>query len=770
LPKNQRRLIILLKVAFGGVIAVLLYFLSRAHYPLFHSFADMVTVFIAGSVFLVVWPNRRILDNYYYLFIAIAFLAFGLLDLMHLLGNKGMGVIPEYGNLGPTFYIASRYVLGISFLIAPLFIKRKLNPAPVFVAYSAVITLVLLSVLIWRNFPATYVEGVGLTPFKIYSDYAICLMLLGGLGLLLWNRHSFDTQVVKILSAALVLSIATGLAFTLYTDPFGITNAVAHFFQIGSFYLIYLGFVETALRKPQDFLYRKIKQSNDEVLKLNDELEKINVKLNGDIAAREEAEVALRASEAKYRDLFENMAEEVHFWKLVRDDAGKIKTWRLVDVNPPTLKSWGRNSIEEIRGKTTDEIFGPGASEHYLPVVERVISEGAPHSYEDYFPNLGKYFRFTTVPLGEYFITTGADITALKKTEMELREREEKYRSLLMSMLEGFSLCEIITDNEGKPVDYRILEVNKVWEEITGLRAAEVIGKPVKKEVMPELEQYWIDTYGQVALTGVPFKFENYNKSTNRWYEIAAHCPKKGFFVALVANVTERKKLEQAKDEFVSLVSHELRTPLTIVLGSLKTSKTPAMSPEDVRYLIDNAIEGGESMAIIIDNLLELSRAQANRLVLARRSICVQDIARDVAGKMVSHYPDHKYHVEIFGEVPPVNIDPVRIERILFNLIENAAKYSPSNSQIDIAIEAGEGCLTVAVKDRGMGMPAERIPELFEPFTRLLTHAEHTKGLGLGLVVCKRLVEAHGGKIWVESELGKGSTFYFTLPRDIEAP
>ncbi len=96
----------------GLALAVLLYLVSRTNYPLFHTIVDTVTVFIAGSVFVVVWSGRRHLDNNYYLLIAIAFLAFALLDFMHIVGNKGMGVLPEYGNLGPTFYIASRYVNG----------------------------------------------------------------------------------------------------------------------------------------------------------------------------------------------------------------------------------------------------------------------------------------------------------------------------------------------------------------------------------------------------------------------------------------------------------------------------------------------------------------------------------------------------------------------------------------------------------------------------------------------------------------------------------
>jgi signal transduction histidine kinase len=114
--------------------------------------------------------------------------------------------------------------------------------------------------------------------------------------------------------------------------------------------------------------------------------------------------------------------------------------------------------------------------------------------------------------------------------------------------------------------------------------------------------------------------------------------------------------------------------------------------------------------------------------------------------------------------LPPVTADTVRIERILYNLVENAAKYSPAGSEITVSVRDEQSRVLVSVADSGMGIPAERQHELFEPFARLVSQSEHSKGLGLGLVVCKRLVEAHGGRIWVESAVGKGTTFNFTLP------
>src|SRR6516162_10008360 len=119
------------------------------------------------------------------------------------------------------------------------------------------------------------------------------------------------------------------------------------------------------------------------------------------------------------------MAEEVHFWKLVRDEAGRIKTWRLEDANLAALRTWDRR-LEDIKGKTTDEIFGAGSTDHFMPVVQKVMSEGVPHSFEDYFAPLGRTFRFITVPLGEYFITTGADISERKRAGEALAQSEQR--------------------------------------------------------------------------------------------------------------------------------------------------------------------------------------------------------------------------------------------------------------------------------------------------------------------------------------------------------
>lgn len=284
-----------------------LYFISRYNYNLFHGLVDGASIIIAACVFMIVWNERRIIDNDYYLYVGIAFLFFGLLDLLHVLGNKNMGVFPEHGNLGPALYIASRYVLSISLLIAPLFIHRKLNTTLMFAAYSLVTSFILLSIFYWQIFPDCIVEGVGLTPFKVVSDYIICLILLGAIGLLLINRRSFDSRVFWMIVSSIILSIATGAAFTLYADPFGIMNAVGHFLQIASFYLISLAIIETSLTKPQDVLYQKLRQSEEKLTEKVRQLDYANGELKQEIAERKRVDRAVREGEAFTRAVMDHL-------------------------------------------------------------------------------------------------------------------------------------------------------------------------------------------------------------------------------------------------------------------------------------------------------------------------------------------------------------------------------------------------------------------------------------------------------------------------------
>ena len=290
-----------------------------------------------------------------------------------------------------------------------------------------------------------------------------------------------------------------------------------------------------------------------------------------DITERKKAEQALLASESKYRNLFENMTEEVHFWQLVRDERGCILTWRLVDANPPTLKSWDRGRIDEIREKTADEIFGPGATDHYMPVVQKIMTEGVPHSYEDYFPNLDKYFRFTSVPLGDYFITTGADITSIKKAEQVLRashdelemrvaartkelsdeiaERRNVERQLRIqtTAMEAAADGIVITDPDGF-----ILWVNPALIALSGYEENELVGQHMRLFKSGRHGEEFYRQMWAAILAGQKWQGEitNCHKDGSLYIEEQTIAPVRGesgkisHFIAIKHDITRQKQAE----------------------------------------------------------------------------------------------------------------------------------------------------------------------------------------------------------------------------------
>jgi signal transduction histidine kinase len=239
------------------------------------------------------------------------------------------------------------------------------------------------------------------------------------------------------------------------------------------------------------------------------------------------------------------------------------------------------------------------------------------------------------------------------------------------------------------------------------------------------------------------------------------------FFTAVIRDITERKELDQLKDEFIGLVSHELRSPLTVVIGAVNTALTEGerLSADDKRQLLQDASQEAESLSHLLGNLLELSRAQADRLVLYVEPIRIDNIIEDLLEKMKVRYTEYRFLAKLPDDLPPVPADQLRVERILHNLLENAVKYSPQGSEILVLVKYEKDRLVVGVRDQGIGISIDDQAMLFQPFQRLEDSMRAgIKGIGLGLLVCRRLVEAHGGRIWLESEPGRGATFFFTLP------
>jgi signal transduction histidine kinase len=256
-----------------ALILLGLYLSSRYSYLLFHSLAEMFSVVIAVGVFAIAWNSRRFMENNYLIFLGIAYLFVGALDLVHALAYKGMGVFPGFGaNLPTQLWISARGLEAVSLLLAPWFFHRRFLAGAVFGAYSLVFALLLLAIFTGL-FPVCYVEGVGLTAFKISSEYLICLILAAALASLWRVREEFDRAVLRLIIWSIVLTIASELAFTYYVGVYDLSNLVGHMLKILSFYLIYKALIETGLVRPYNLLFRNLKQSEEALRLVNRELE-----------------------------------------------------------------------------------------------------------------------------------------------------------------------------------------------------------------------------------------------------------------------------------------------------------------------------------------------------------------------------------------------------------------------------------------------------------------------------------------------------------------
>jgi len=596
-----------LSALFGAIIFTGLYFSSLYSYLLFHSIAEIFSILVAFGIFVVAWNARRLLDNSYFIFIGIAFLFVGLLDLAHTLAYSGMGVFPEYGtNLATQLWVGARYMQALSLLIAPLLIGRRLRVNWLLLGYSVVTALLVVSIFYWRNFPVCFIEGTGLTSFKIISEYVISLLLLGAIFAMWQKRREFDTNVLGFLFAAIIVTIVSELAFTLYQSPYGLPNLIGHFLKIVVFYLIYKAIIETGLVRPYNLLFRNLKQS-----------------------------------EERYRDLYEE-APDAYF---------------SVGTNGYIMRANRRAA--ELLGYSRVEMVGRPAADLYADT-----------------PN----GRTKAQKVFQRFLA-GQEI---RDEEMEMRRADGT------SLWVNLSVRPIV-DEEGRVIASR----------------------------------------------------------------------------SVLTDITEQKKLDRLKDDFINLVSHELRSPLTVIMGAINTvlSEGANLSEEETHQLLRDAALESETLSHLLGNLLELSRVQAERLVLHAEAIDVRRVIQEAIEGIKRQSSVHQFVVSAPQKLPPVYADPLRLERIIYNLLENAVKYSPQGREIKVTVKPDGEQLVIGVSDRGVGISPADQAKLFAPFQRLEeSRLGGVRGVGLGLLVCQRLVEAHGGRIWVESKPGRGSTFFFTLP------
>lgn len=274
----------------AAIVAVLLVLaiISTYNYLVFHSIIEIFTIVVSFSIFFLIWNGRKYIDNGFFIILGAGFLFSGGIDIVHTLAYKGMGVFSFGGADLPTqLWIAARYLQASSLLLAPFAIGRRVRFLPTLIAFGAVFSILLWSIFA-GFFPHCYIEGQGLTPFKVSSEYAISGILILSVLLLIRARDAFDPSVFSYLVLANAFTIAAGLSFTAYVSVYGFANMLGHLLRLVAVFLWYRAFLVVGVNRPYDLLWRELTRERDRV----------------------------RESEAKFRHIAENAKDLIYRYEL----------------------------------------------------------------------------------------------------------------------------------------------------------------------------------------------------------------------------------------------------------------------------------------------------------------------------------------------------------------------------------------------------------------------------------------------------------------------
>jgi PAS domain S-box-containing protein len=309
---------------------------------------------------------------------------------------------------------------------------------------------------------------------------------------------------------------------------------------------------------------------------------------------------------------------------------------------------------------------------------------------------------------------------------------------------------------------------NPAAEAITGIPTEAVLGRPVE-EVIPRWEalaQAVTIANAPAASTGPETTVPVEIRDRELWLSIAGVRSEEGTVYAF-RDRTEEQRLEELKADFIATVSHELRTPIAAVYGAAQTLERGDIDfTDDLRSrLLSIIFDQSERLAHLVDNILLTSQVEADRLALASEQVNVSDVARRVIEAARMHAPD-EVSIELIAPaaIAPVSTDRDKLRQVLANLVGNAVKYSQGTGRVEVRLEPSRDHVRIAVGDEGVGIPHAEQERVFEKFHRLAGTTRAVSGTGLGLYICRELVRRMGGRIWIESSEGIGSTFFVELP------
>jgi PAS domain S-box-containing protein len=846
----ERKLTGLLLLA---AVVVGLYIVSLNNFLLFHTLAELFSIIIAYTIFVLAWKSRKYLDNGYLLFIGIAYFFIANIDLLHTLAYSGMGVFPDLSTNHPTqLWLAARYMQGITLLAAPIFLFRKVSPRRLFIIFSFISILLILSIFSWDLFPDAHIDGVGLTQFKITSEYIIAGILAISMVFLLRHRREFNTRVLQWITLSISTAILSELAFTDYVGVYDYMNMVGHQFKIISFYFIYVAIVETGFDKPYDFLFRKLKQSEE----------------------------ALLVSESRLRRLVESNIIGVVFF----DESGQIHSG-----NEAFLKTLGYSKNDLEAGKLHWKNLTP---EEYFKRDEQGIMEssyrGACTPYEKEL--IKKDGSKITILIGyallegdeQEFIAFIIDLSERQKARADLQRIEwlltkgvekknrkasfRRTKSDAPASLPGLNETRILMDAVGEEVlqdvvsdflelldtsaavfeengDFALWTFSSGWCQLLSHASRDLCGIDDEREAINSgkwqchhscwdrsskvsiqtREPHDTDCIGGLKIYSVPIlaggnvvgaisvgygdppKDEEQIKAIAERYKVPEEELKKlavsyetrpPFIIEIAKNrllvsarllgaIVERKQAEsviqdyadqleksnQDLRDFAFIASHDLQEPLRKIQAfgeRLEMKFKDNLDEEGVDYLF-RMKNSSARLQRMIQDLLAYSRVSTQAHPFS--FVDVSGVVSDVLSDLEIAISTTSAEITV-SPLPTIEADPMQMRQLFQNLISNAIKFHrPGEAPKVLVSNATPGHLQsyttpivrISISDNGIGFDEIYVEKIFQPFQRLVGKSQY-EGSGIGLAICRKIVERHRGVIEVKSKPDQGTTFIISLP------
>lgn len=509
-----------------------------------------------------------------------------------------------------------------------------------------------------------------------------------------------------------------------------------------------------------------------------------------DISERIQAQKALNESEDKFKKAFITSPDSINI--------NRMSDGMYVSINKGFTRILGY-SEEEILGKTSIEKNIWVDPNDRIKLVQGLIEKGFVENLIAQFRTKTGEFVFGMMSASvieldgvKHILSITRDVEKLKQAEKALQESEEKLRTLFGSMTEMVAMHELVFNEQGEAIDYRIIDCNNAFSKITGIRKEYVVGK-LATEVYQTKPAPYMEIYSRVGTTGESYEFNSYYAPLDRHFLISVVSTKKNYFSTITSDISDIQRFQELiieknkeLESYLYVASHDLRSPLINIQGFsqrmqkqsdeikaiLSDSKpesekkagidkiTNESMPKTLNFILSNV----SKMETLINSLLQISRN--GRLML----VVIKVDMNQLVNKIIAA---HNYQIAeasaqiIIHDLHYCYGDENQLNQLFSNIIDNALKYRNTDRQliIEIASETQYNKVIYTISDNGIGINSRNIEKVWDVFYRVNPDSVHA-GEGIGLSIAKRITNKHKGKIWVESEEGEGSVFYIELQKN----